>query len=198
MQSPPSSLKTKAIRAGAGAGKTYSLTREVIGQALTFQQEKQRWPRFVVTTFTKKATQELSERLMALALNEFPQAMEFVSSSQFLKVSTIHGVLDDFLKEQGHIIGLKSDFSYLKEGEAQFLSKKTLKAIIEEGVAQIHPLLKYFSFSQLHDFLRTSSQRDLHDYKPLSLSQAMEFLQEKLQVAHSQVHAAQNTVNVMR
>ncbi len=187
MSSAPSSLKTKAIRAGAGAGKTYNLTREVVGQALAFQQEKQRWPRFVVTTFTKKATQELSERLMALALDEFPQAMEFVSSPQLLKVSTIHGVLDDFLKEQGHVIGLKSDFSYLKEGEALFLSKKTLKSIVEEGVANIHSLFAYFSFSQLHDFLRTSSHRDLYGYKPLSLSESLELLQTKLTEIRLQV-----------
>lgn len=187
MQSASSSLKTKAIRAGAGAGKTYNLTREVIGQALAFQKEKQRWPRFVVTTFTKKATQELSERLMALALDEFPQAMEFVSSAQFLKVSTIHGVLDDFLKDQGHVIGLKSDFSYLKEGEAIFLSKKTLKTIVDEGVAPIQSLFMYFSFSQLHDFLRLSSQRDLHGYRPLSLAQSLELLQNKLQAAQLQV-----------
>ena len=149
MQSTTSSLKTKAIRAGAGAGKTYSLTREVITQALAFFAREQRWPRFVVTTFTKKATQELSERLMILCLQEYPQAMDFISSSGALKVSTIHGVLDELLKDLGHLIDLKSDFSYLTESEALFLSKKVLKEIVEEDNADVQELLASFSFFQL-------------------------------------------------
>lgn len=187
MQSPASSLKTKAIRAGAGAGKTYNLTHEVIQQALAFYEEKKRWPQFIVTTFTKKATQELSERLMTLALKDFPQAMEFVSSSHYLRVSTIHGVLDDFLKEHGHVIGLKSDFSYLKEAEALFISKKILKSMIEQKRARSESLLQFFSFSQLHQFLRISWVKDLHGFQPHTMEEGLQLLSEKLQVAKANV-----------
>ncbi len=180
MQSPPSPLKTKAIRAGAGAGKTYNLTREVITQALHFRETQQRWPRFVVTTFTKKATQELSERLMALCLQEFPEAMDFVSSTTNLKVSTIHGVLDECLKELGPLIGLKSDFSYFNESEALFVSKKVLKNLIEESAEDTRELLQVFSFSQLHDLLRQAAKNDLGDYQPLSLAHNLELLEAKL------------------
>ncbi|MBY0385383.1 UvrD-helicase domain-containing protein [bacterium] len=194
MQSPASSLKTKAIRAGAGAGKTYNLTHEVIQQALAFYAEKKRWPHFVVTTFTKKATQELSERLMTLALNDFPQAMDFVSSSQYLRVSTIHGVLDDFLKEHGHVIGLKSDFSYLKEAEALFISKKTLMSIIEEERARSNSLLHFFSFSQLHQFLRISGQKDLHGFLPHSMEEGLRLLDEKLKASKQSVLQILNAI----
>ena len=187
MQSASSSLKTKAIRAGAGAGKTYNLTREVITQALTFFAREQRWPRFVVTTFTKKATQELSERLMILCLQEYPQAMDFISSSGALKVSTIHGVLDEFLKDLGHLIDLKSDFSYLTESEALFLSKKVLKEIVEEERPEVRELFGAFSFFQLHGLLRESSRRELEGYQPLDFETSQAMLQEFLASVQKQV-----------
>jgi ATP-dependent helicase/nuclease subunit A len=180
MQSPSSPLVTKAIRAGAGAGKTYTLTHEVIRQALLFKQLKQRWPRFVVTTFTKKATQELSERLLALALQEYPDAMEFVSSSTHLKISTIHGVLDELLKEFGYLVGLKSDFSYLRESEALFISKKTLKDIYEQKTPDFLELFQVFSFSQVHHLLRLSLSQDIAEYQSLSLAVSMKILEQHL------------------
>lgn len=187
MQSTPSSLKTKAIRAGAGAGKTYNLTREVITQALGFFAKEQRWPRFVVTTFTKKATQELSERLMILCLQEYPQAMDFISTSGALKVSTIHGVLDEFLKDLGHLIDLKSDFSYLTESEALFLSKKVLKEIVEEDHAEVKELFGAFSFFQLHGLLRESSRRELQGCHPLDFETSRGMLQTFLGNVQKQV-----------
>lgn len=178
MSSPTSPLKWKAIRAGAGAGKTYSLTHEVIEGALQFRELFQRWPRFVVTTFTRKATQELSERLMTLCLEKFPQALDFVSSSQHLKISTIHGVLDDFLKDQGSVLGLKSEFVYMGEAEALFISKKVLKDVFEKTPPLL--LQKYFSFSQIHQFLRQASESDLSDYRPFGQKEGEALIDEKL------------------
>ena len=45
------------VRAGAGAGKTYTLTHKVMDIADEIYQREKRWPRIVVTTFTRKATQ---------------------------------------------------------------------------------------------------------------------------------------------
>ncbi len=187
MQSTTSSLKTKAIRAGAGAGKTYSLTREVVTQALEFFAKEQRWPRFVVTTFTRKATQELSERLMLLCLQEYPQAMNFISASGALKVSTIHGVLDEFLKDLGHLIDLKSDFSYLTESEALFISKKILKEIVDEQQPEIKELMTAFSFFQLHGLLRESSRHVLYHMQPLSFEKCLSLLEQTLHSVQKQV-----------
>lgn len=180
MSSPPSPLSTKAIRAGAGAGKTYTLTRDVIAFALQFREHTGRWPRFVVTTFTKKATQELQERLLTLALSEFPQALDFVSSSSHLKISTIHGVLDELLKEHGHWIGLKSDFGYLRETEALFLSKKSLKEVYDQEKDKFADLLQVFSFAQIHQLLRVSAEKDMSTLNPISLKDNLQLLQDHL------------------
>ena len=59
---------TQIVQAGAGAGKTYGLVQQVTDVALWWRQKYGRWPRMVVTTFTRMATQELRERLLIKAL----------------------------------------------------------------------------------------------------------------------------------
>ena len=64
MSSHSFSLDNIIIRAGAGAGKTTTLTETVLGIAENFKKTHDRWPKLIVTTFTRKATQELRERLL--------------------------------------------------------------------------------------------------------------------------------------
>ncbi len=66
MQSPSPELKSYMVRAGAGAGKTHGLVEAVVRVYKAFAQHGQT-PRIVVTTFTRKATQELKERLVLRA-----------------------------------------------------------------------------------------------------------------------------------
>ena len=64
-------LNQSAIyRAGAGAGKTTQLIQQIQNYAFHFYQQNERWPRVIVTTFTRKATQELKERLILRAIQE--------------------------------------------------------------------------------------------------------------------------------
>ena len=59
MSSTSSQLKNEILRAGAGAGKTTKLTETFLGFASQFKSDHGKFPRIVVTTFTRKATQEL-------------------------------------------------------------------------------------------------------------------------------------------
>ena len=68
MQSAASELNIRFIRAGAGAGKTTQLIKTCIDFAHQFKLQNQRYPKIVMTTFTKKATQEIKERLLLEAL----------------------------------------------------------------------------------------------------------------------------------
>ena len=51
-------LKHSITKAGAGAGKTRGLV-EKVAEVFKQYQQNQAWPRIVITTFTRKATQEL-------------------------------------------------------------------------------------------------------------------------------------------
>ncbi len=59
MQSPSLELKNSLVRAGAGAGKTTGLVDKVVSVYRAAKQKGLPAPRIVLTTFTRKATQEL-------------------------------------------------------------------------------------------------------------------------------------------
>ena len=62
-RSPELALQSQFIRAGAGAGKTTKLISSFLDFATEFKNKHQRLPRIIMTTFTRKATQEVKERL---------------------------------------------------------------------------------------------------------------------------------------
>jgi ATP-dependent helicase/nuclease subunit A len=118
------------VRAGAGAGKTTALTEHVLDVAREFRKTQDRYPRIVVTTFTKKATQELKERLVLLALKKHHDLLEFVNSSSALKISTIHGILDQFLRQYGGAIELDPSFSVINSSRASQLARQVIRKIL--------------------------------------------------------------------
>ncbi|MBY0316693.1 MAG: UvrD-helicase domain-containing protein, partial [Bdellovibrionales bacterium] len=177
--SSPTSFVTHAVRAGAGAGKTYHLTHKVMDVADQFFTQHKRWPTLQVTTFTRKATQELNERLLHLAMEEKPHLVDFVTSRNLLRVSTIDAVLDGFLKKHGTVIGLSADFSYISAADAKTLSKKILKRVIESN--EVHKeILVYFSFYQILNLLSEAVFTDIDNYKLIDTDTLKEFLAEQL------------------
>lgn len=141
------------VRAGAGAGKTYALTHKVMDVAEAHLREHSRPPRMIVTTFTRKATQELRERLMRLALEEKPHLADFINSRSMLVVSTIHGVLDLYLKRYGGNIRVDPSYRVASAVEAGKIARQTLR-----GILFAHPeggkLLESFSFNRLLSLVR--------------------------------------------
>lgn len=161
MQSPSSSLIT-IVRAGAGAGKTRSLVHQVQNQFHHFVKQNERVPRMIVTTFTKKATQELRERLLLKATEEHDWAfVEYLQSSD-LFVTTIHGVLHHFLKKVGHLTDQDPSFQIITDDETQRLSKRILQKMVNEELVSSGWLARYgFKRSQemANDFVNTRAYR---------------------------------------
>lgn len=136
MSSAPYELVDIVVRAGAGAGKTTELTNRVLTLAENFHAKHGRFPHFVVTTFTRKATQELRERLLHNALEKENQALlDFVKSPSHLHISTIHGVLSLFLSRFGSSVGLSPRLKIVNERNQIFLLKKTLRDLCAKDAA---------------------------------------------------------------
>ncbi len=153
MSIPQTQPLKKFVRAGAGAGKTYNLTREVIRFAEDYHLQHQKWPRVVLTTFTRKATQELKERMLIYCLQEKQTALEFVQSSSFLTVTTMHGLLSLFLKRYGHGLGLSSSFKIIEANKSDFWRKQILKDMI---ASQDYPKsLERFEISKVLKHLKS-------------------------------------------
>lgn len=144
--SPP----TRMVRAGAGAGKTTQLVAEIVGAYRQLRGHGIQ-PRFVVTTFTRKATQELRERLLVLALKENDlDLIDFVGTDQCLLISTLHGVFLEFLRSEGYRIGLPQDLELVTAVEIQQIEVEILRTCLE---AQPH-LLRTFRFRELLSLVR--------------------------------------------
>lgn len=120
-------------RAGAGAGKTYNLVERVLRLEEEWRRREKsgQAPRLVVTTFTRMATQELRVRLMEAALRSSRQTelVPFVTSRSQLFVTTMHGVMDSFLRTFGAAIGLEPGFRVAGPDEIDMLIRRVGKRV---------------------------------------------------------------------
>lgn len=148
MQSPTLELKNSIVKAGAGAGKTTDLVRRVSELALHWKKAHGKFPRLVVTTYTRKATQELRERLLSQAMTmESHELLEFVSSKSQLHISTIHGVLSVFLSRYAHLAEFDNSFTIIAGDMVRRLIRKSLRRLILQS-PQKEQLLALYPFSR--------------------------------------------------
>lgn len=153
MSSATPELKNIILRAGAGAGKTTTLTATFLQFASDFKNKNGRFPRIVVTTFTRKATQELKERLLAKALEENRQDLfHYVSAKSQVQISTIHGVLSLFLSRYGSSIGLTPDYKIMGDSEIRKGARKIMRKYLLEN-PQLQELLEEYDFQVLEGAL---------------------------------------------
>jgi ATP-dependent helicase/nuclease subunit A len=157
MSSPPPELKFNYpnlfIRAGAGAGKTTRLISTFIDFVQKFKSQYQRYPKVVLTTFTRKSTQEIKERLLVKALELNDQDLfAYINKKSFVHISTIHGVLGLFLNQYQDDVGLSSDFKVLDKEQIRKQNFKELKSIFKSNTDFVE-LLEHYSFQNLLDHL---------------------------------------------
>ena len=175
MSRPPSEInsfrmKNSILRAGAGAGKTTTLIRLFEEMATSFKKEQGRFPRIVLTTFTRKATQEIRERLLAEALQkDLPELFRYINSRSKVHISTIHGVLSLYLTQYGKDLGLAPEFKLIDGPEVYFREKRILRNLLLENSEWLE-LVENFDIKNLLSMLNQYYQQHfLHEVsKPVS------------------------------
>ena len=169
-------FQSELIRAGAGTGKTYQLIEKIhrlFEKSLTAQKTLNRKPapRLIVCTFTRKASQELKERLFKKSLESLPFSkssltnsfLDYISSSS-LQIGTIDSILYHLLKKYGQEIELNPDF----EVSSEALNSKLFDSFSNEFLYKKHfALLKKIPYPHLKDLL-LSYYRYRLNYKQLS------------------------------
>lgn len=183
VSSPSSQLSHHVVQAGAGAGKTRSLVEKVVSVFRHYRETENRNPRLVVTTFTRKATQELRERLIVRACEvRDADLLEYVGNARSLHISTIHGVLNLFLGQVGHLCQLEAGFRVIHDTEerqvARVALKKTLLAspdylswVEDYSFQQMLSTLIRFSKALSQDpMIRPASEEDLYRVKEQSIA----------------------------
>jgi len=176
-------LESQLYRAGAGAGKTTILTKTIEEYAFEFKKSHGRFPNFIVTTFTRKATQELRERLLLNAIKKNdPSYLEFAGSSQNILISTIHGVLHTFLNRHGHNFGFDPNFKIINSLQERKIELLALKELMCEDskaslLADIYPLKVLVEI--LHE--GTSALSQYPQLTPFRFPELQKRLEEKLE-----------------
>ncbi len=116
------------ILAGAGSGKTKTLTHRIAHLIAN----ESIWPNEILAvTFTNKAAKEMRERLSHLLRQ--PNSRSFMPW-----MGTFHGICVRLLRQDGHAIGIQSNFVIYDEDDRQGLIKQAMKQLSISG-DQIKP-----------------------------------------------------------
>lgn len=128
----------KIISAGAGAGKTTSLSKEIISVV----QQQIAPEKIVATTFTKKAAEELIERIRL----ELLKSGKTEEASRILDgyVGTMNSVFGRLIKEFALEIGLSPEQNILEESEALSLFNSIAYQAIQKYEVQHYAALQRF------------------------------------------------------
>ena len=166
MSNCSSQLKHYALQASAGAGKTSRLIQEML--TVIQSHPKNSCPRLIATTFTKKAAQEIKERIMQTTVDQKNWTLlnALFDPSKIL-ISTLHSILYSFL--QKHIF-THSSYEFANSYQIQSLSRS-----IARDLFFAHPkyftLFKYYTFQDLCQMLIEYDQntRQTPEFQPLDI-----------------------------
>lgn len=146
--------KSLFIRAGAGAGKTTQLIKTFSQFVDDFYQEHKKFPKVVITTFTRKATQEVKERLLVNALkNSNRQVFEYINKKSSVHISTIHGLLSLFLTQNSEALSLPHDIRIVDQNQANRALRKSIYALMKRKT-DYTDLLETYPFYRLVEISR--------------------------------------------
>lgn len=147
-------LKSLFIRAGAGAGKTTQLIRSFGEFVEEFRQAHGRFPKIVITTFTRKATQEVKERLLVNALkNSSREVFEYINKKSSVHISTIHGLLSLFLTQNSEVLALPHDIKIVDQNQSDRALRKAIHSLMKKKNGYTD-LLEAYPFYRLVEISR--------------------------------------------
>ena len=183
MQSRPPELNSHQTltiaKASAGSGKTTTLIKEFLKSVSCYYQQNKKFPKVIISTFTRKATCELKERLMLKAIeSQNKELINYISYSPLLQISTLHGIFHNFLQVYGHHVQLSPGFEIMDESEAYLLFNATLKEQLLNQQTET-ALLKHYQFYEIRSIILDYLQHT--QYSPDCQSPTTQKLQEAVQ-----------------
>lgn len=145
-----------AVNAGAGTGKTKVLTERYVHILEHGELEENKEVESIVAiTFTKKATQEMKERIREEIKKRFPQGekwVRFYRDMEKANISTIHSFCGNLIRENPLSLGIDPMFNVLEQEEADLLLEETILEVLLEFIEEdenIYKLVKLFKRDHL-------------------------------------------------
>ncbi|GJM33784.1 MAG: DNA helicase [Saprospiraceae bacterium] len=128
-------MNLKIISAGAGSGKTYRLTQEMV----RLLKEGVRPSGIIATTFTRKAAAELQERVRVKLLEEgMPDQADELSNAL---IGTVHGLGVKLLHRFAFEAGVSPEVAIIADEDQQLMFNQSLATVLTlERVAAVEQL----------------------------------------------------------
>lgn len=128
-------LPIQIISAGAGSGKTYRLTSDLV----TLLKSGIRSSGVIATTFTAKAAAELQERVRIKLLEEGLQQQ--ANELTYALIGTVHGLGVKLLKRFAYEAGISPEVDIVAEEDHQILFNQALANTLTEERVEVMDLL---------------------------------------------------------
>jgi len=133
------------INAGAGSGKTFTLTR-LLCEHLDGTKGNYKPSQVILTTFTELAASEFREKARGALLenNLFDQAAQLETAS----IGTVHSVVLSFVKKFWYLLGRGAIQNVMTENNRQFFINQSLASMADSGdILFFEEVQSQFNFS---------------------------------------------------
>ena len=156
------------INAGAGSGKTFSLTEEL---HKNINNGTCRGDQVLLTTFTKKAAKEIKDRAYTKLLET--GKIEDAILLQNAYIGTVHSVGYHLIKKFCYLIGLSPNIKELSEGDTDFYFSQAISAIPSvEDLEKLALLSEQFDFQKMGGIVKEFNPNKWKDHVETIISEA--------------------------
>jgi ATP-dependent exoDNAse (exonuclease V) beta subunit len=165
-------MNLKIISAGAGSGKTYTLTEKMAAllspDQATGAAAKVRASGIIATTFTNKAAAELKERVrIKLLEKDLTQEADELGNAM---IGTVHAIGVQLLKRFAFEAGVSPEVDIVADTDQQSIFNRSLANVVSlERIQEIEVLCEYLGFNK-SAMNRRDWRRDLKQLTDLARS----------------------------
>ena len=144
------------INAGAGSGKTYTLTR-ILAQKLSDEENVLNPSQVILTTFTSLAATEFREkaRQQILAKGNFDSAAQMDSAV----IGTVHSMALTFIKKFWYLLEYGAEVQTISERDADFYMSQSLSRVVNDEANRVH-MQNFRRFRDYFNILDSNSHPD--------------------------------------
>ena len=140
------------ISAGAGSGKTYTLTHLLANHIANGDVEPEK---VILTTYTKKAAAEFREKAKSVLYEEGrqnPMLYDAAARLEQASIGTVHAVANSFVQKYWYYLGLSPQQKVIAEEDVNFYISQSLAELPTEDEIKFLNQFRYqFSIEKLRD-----------------------------------------------
>ena len=140
------------ISAGAGSGKTFTLTHLLADHIANGDVEPEK---VILTTYTKKAAAEFREKAKSVLYEEGkknPQLFEAAARLELASIGTVHAVANSFVQKYWYYLGLSPQQKVIAEEDVNFYISQSLAELpTEDEIKFLNHFRNQFSIEKQRD-----------------------------------------------